>query len=79
MANNTNFLVVVYILSFGVIIDTVVDFVGSLDEFGRIQLYVAGANRAAVSGKNVLWSHPKLAMFLADHRNFIDGCGIIDL
>ena len=74
-----DFLVIVNILRLGVIVDTVVNFVGSLDEFGRIQLNVAGTYRAAVACKNVLRSHPELAMFLADYGDFIYGSCIIDL
>ena len=79
VANDADFFAGVDILGFGIVVNAVVNFFRPLDEFDCIQLNVAGTHRAAVASKDVLWSHPELAMHLANHRDFLDGRGIINL
>lgn len=78
VADDTNLFMVIDILSLGVVVNTIVDFVGSLDEFFGIQLNIAGAYWASVASENVLGCHPELTMLLANDRDFIDSGCIID-
>ena len=78
MADDADLLVIIDILGLGVVVDAIVDFVGSFDKLFRIQLNVTCAYRASVTSKDVLRCHPEFSVFLANDRDLIDSGGIIN-